>query len=207
MLSEFRRLRLPASLRSCSSRSSLLAGLLAGPSAAVALEVEQIVSPRGIKAWLVEEHSIPLVAIKFAFMGGAAQDPTGKEGLADMISDLLTEGAGDMPARTFKEKLSGSGTRLSACSGTGRDLRWAGDAVEAVCAIRRVAPAGAGQSALRCRFDREGQGAANSPISRAPPMTRRELALDRWYVEAFPGHPYGRPADGTPEIDRADHRR
>ena len=110
MLSEFRWPGLPAVML-------LLAGLLAGPSAAVALEVEQIVSPRGIKAWLVEEHSVPLVAIKFAFMGGAAQDPPGKEGLAGMVTDLLTEGAGNLSAQTFKEKLSQLGTRLSASSG------------------------------------------------------------------------------------------
>src|SRR4051794_40086072 len=78
----------------------VLAGFLASP--ALALTVEEIVSGKGIKAWLVEEHSVPLIAIKFAFAGGAVQDPRGKEGLADLMSDLLTEGAGDLPAAAFK---------------------------------------------------------------------------------------------------------
>jgi zinc protease len=37
----------------------------------------------------------------------------------------------------------------------------------------------------------------NDLASNANDPTRQ--ALDRWYAEAFPGHPYGRPADGTPE--------
>ena len=74
----------------------VLTGLISGPASA--LTVEEITSEKGIKAWLVEEHSVPLIAIKFAFLGGASQDPVGKEGLADMMADLLTEGAGDLPA-------------------------------------------------------------------------------------------------------------
>ena len=159
MRSEFRRLRLPAPLMPVLLATFQLAALLAGPSVAVALEVEQIVSPRGIKAWLVEEHSIPLVAIRFAFMGGAAQDPPGKEGLADMVSDLLTEGAGDMSAKTFKEKVSQLGTRLSVSSA--RDAIYGGieTLIEAACAVCRIAPAGVAQSSFRCRCGRKGQGA------------------------------------------------
>src|SRR5712672_461939 len=99
-----------------------LIGLLASP--ATALTVEEIVSEKGIKAWLVEEHSVPLIAIKFAFIGGSAQDQPGKEGLADMMSDLLTEGAGDLPAAAFKERFLQLGARLSAASG--RDAIYGG---------------------------------------------------------------------------------
>ena len=53
--------------------------LLVGPSRGWALTVEEIVSPKGIKAWLVEEHSVPLIAVKFAFAGGASQDAAGQE--------------------------------------------------------------------------------------------------------------------------------
>jgi zinc protease len=172
---------------------SLLAGLLAGPSAA--LEVGQIVSPRGIKAWLVEEHSIPLVAIRFAFMGGAAQDPPGKEGLADMVSDLLTEGASDMNAKTFKKKDSENGTRLSVSSG--RDAIYGGSKpVEVVRAVRRIALAGVGQSSFRCRSVERARAQHLTDLARAANDPTR-LALDRWYVEAFPP-PYGRSADERP---------
>jgi zinc protease len=95
----------------------VLLGLLASTAHARAPTVDQIVTANGVSAWLVEEHSVPLVAIRFAFAGGAAQDPQGKEGLAAMVSDLLTEGAGDLSAQAFKEPLSGLGVRLAISSG------------------------------------------------------------------------------------------
>ena len=73
-----------------------------GASPGLALTVEEIVSPKGIKAWLVQEHSVPLIALKFALAGGASQDPSGKEGLATMVADLLTEGAGELSEEAFK---------------------------------------------------------------------------------------------------------
>ena len=79
-------------------------------------------SAKGIKAWLVEEHSVPLIAIKFAFTGGAVQDPPGKEGLADLMSDLLTEGAGDMPAAAFKDQFLQLGSTPVGSERPGRDL-------------------------------------------------------------------------------------
>ncbi len=47
-----------------------------------ALDVQSVVSPSGIEAWLVEDHSNPIISMNFAFTGGASVDPAGKEGLA-----------------------------------------------------------------------------------------------------------------------------
>lgn len=173
----------------------LVAYLAASPSAQ-ALKVDEIVTPKGIKAWLVEEHSVPLIAIKFAFIGGAAQDPSGKEGLAALISDVMTEGAGDMPATAFKDKLARLGTRLTVASG--RDAFYGG--IEALSA--RFAPSA---ELLRLvlvspRFDADA-----IERSRAQRLTDialaanepNKVALHRWYAEAFPGQAYGRPVDGT----------
>src|SRR5262249_56819179 len=79
----------------------VLTGLISGPASA--LTVEEITSEKGIKAWLVEEHNVPLIAIKFAFMGEASQEPERKAGLADIMSDLLTEGAADLAAADFTD--------------------------------------------------------------------------------------------------------
>ena len=46
------------------------------------MKIQVVKSPGGITAWLVEEHSVPLIALRFAFEGGTAQDPEGKEGLS-----------------------------------------------------------------------------------------------------------------------------
>ena len=42
--------------------------------------------PGGIAAWLVEDHSVPLISLSYAFDGGNSQDPVGKEGLANFIT-------------------------------------------------------------------------------------------------------------------------
>ena len=41
---------------------------------------------------------MPLIALRFAFDGGNAQDPAGKEGLANFLTAMLDEGAGDLTA-------------------------------------------------------------------------------------------------------------
>ena len=51
------------------------------PAPADAMDIQRVRSPGGIEAWLVENHANPLIAMRFAFRGGAAQDPTSKEGL------------------------------------------------------------------------------------------------------------------------------
>ena len=175
----------------------LLASLVAA-APALALNVEEVTSRQGIKAWLVEEHSVPLVAIRFAFMGGACQDPVGSEGLAAMLSDLLTEGAGELPAQAFKERLAELGTHLTTASG--RDALYGG--MEALS--QRFAPS---VELLRMaltspRFDADAverirvQRLADLALAANDPI---KLARNRWFAEAFPGHPYGRPLDGTPE--------
>ena len=61
---------------------TLLIVLTAWVLPARAVEVQRVVSPSGIEAWLVEDHSNPIISLNLAFRGGAALDPAGKEGLA-----------------------------------------------------------------------------------------------------------------------------
>ncbi|WP_430436198.1 M16 family metallopeptidase [Oceanibaculum nanhaiense] len=74
---------------------------------AQAIEIKRVVSPGGIEAWLVEDHSNPIIALQAGFRGaGSTADPDGKAGLAGMTADLLTEGAGDMDSPAFQKKLA-----------------------------------------------------------------------------------------------------
>jgi zinc protease len=68
----------------------------AAASASQALEIQQVRSKKGITAWLVEDHTVPVIAMNYAFKGGGAADPKGKFGLAHFLSAMLDEGAGDM---------------------------------------------------------------------------------------------------------------
>src|SRR5882757_10082128 len=70
-----------------------------------AAAIQEVTSPSGIKAWLVEDYTVPIVAMNIAFRGGAAQDPVGKAGLANLMSGLLDEGAGSLDSRAFQAKL------------------------------------------------------------------------------------------------------
>jgi len=197
MLSRRRGPRSKACYRSVLGFTITLIALLSSSIASRAFTVEEIVSAKGIKAWLVEEHSIPLVAIRFAFAGGAAQDQPSKEGQAGMIADLLLEGAGDLSAAVLKEKISRLGVRLTTSSS--RDAFYGG--LETLTArfgpsadllrLMLVAPRFDSDAIERVRSQRltDLAIAANEPS---------RVGVDRWYLEAFKDHPYGRPVDGTP---------
>jgi len=62
------------------------------------MSIERVSGASGVEAWLVEDHSIPIVTLAFAFAGGAALDPVGKEGTASMAAALFDEGAGTTTA-------------------------------------------------------------------------------------------------------------
>src|SRR5207244_13591142 len=87
--------------------------LLLPLSRAEAMKIQVVKSPGGITAWLVEEHSVPLIALRFAFEGGNAQDPKGKEGLARFLSGMLDEGAGDLTSKQFQERVEEIAARMS----------------------------------------------------------------------------------------------
>lgn len=43
-----------------------------------AVEIKEVISPKGIRAWLVQDDFVPLIALQFSFQGGSAQDPKGQ---------------------------------------------------------------------------------------------------------------------------------
>ena len=78
-----------------------------------AIEIQEVVSPKGIHAWLVEDSSVPLVSMRFSFKGGTSQDPAGKEGLANLMTGLFDEGAGDLDSDAFQERIDNLGAEMS----------------------------------------------------------------------------------------------
>lgn len=75
--------------------------LLAALPLRAEVDIKEVTSPGGLKAWLVEEHSIPFVALELRFKGGASLDEEGKRGATNLMMGLLEEGAGDLDARGF----------------------------------------------------------------------------------------------------------
>jgi zinc protease len=84
----------------------------ATPARAVA-KIQTVTSEGGIAAWLVEDYTLPLLSINFAFKGGAAQDAAGKAGTANLLSGLLDEGAGELEALAFQQRQQDLAMRLS----------------------------------------------------------------------------------------------
>lgn len=69
------------------------------------IEIQEVTTPGGISAWLVEEPSIPFVALELRFKGGGSLDAPGKRGATNLMVGLLEEGTGEMDARAFARAL------------------------------------------------------------------------------------------------------
>ena len=170
--------------------------LLAGPARAV--EVQRVVSPGGIEAWLVEDHSNPIMTLDLTFRGGAALDPQGKEGLANMVSGLIDEGAGDLDSQTFQGRLQDLSIGLSFSAGLdnfGGDLRTLTENRDTAFELLRLA-------LIEPRFDEEPVGRIRSQILTG--LARQAEDPDHIVGRTlrklfFPEHAYGRPSQGTPD--------
>lgn len=80
---------------------ALILTCIAALPARAEVNIQSVTSPGGLTAWLVEEHSIPFVALELRFRGGASLDAPGKRGAINLMTGLLEEGAADMDARAF----------------------------------------------------------------------------------------------------------
>ncbi|MDA8585096.1 insulinase family protein [Rhodobacteraceae bacterium] len=66
-----------------------------------AVEIQEVTSPGGITAWLVEENSIPFTALEIRFKGGGSLDRPGKRGAINLMTGLIEEGAGELDSQGF----------------------------------------------------------------------------------------------------------
>ena len=79
--------------------------LLAAAPLRAEIDIAEVTTPGGINAWLVQEESIPFVALELRFKGGASLDLPGKRGATNLMVGLLNEGAGDLDSRAFSERV------------------------------------------------------------------------------------------------------
>ncbi len=181
--------------------SFVAAGALAVVAALPAraeIEITEVVSPGGITAWLYEEHSIPILAIEASFLGGAALDPEGREGAVSLMTALLEEGAGELDATGFAEAREAVAARFGFSSS--RDD--VSVSAEMLTEFRDESLALFAAALTEPRFDETAFARVQAQIVSALRSEETDpdtLAGDAFYARAFPGHPYGRPAGGTPE--------
>jgi zinc protease len=177
--------------------ASALVGALFLPARA-ATEIERVVSPLGIEAWLVRSPTAPLIAIDFAFRGGASQDPAGKPGVATLVAGLIDEGAGDVDARAFHERLESSAIGLSYSATRDQfdgSLRTLLEHQDEAFELTKL-------SLTAARFDADAveriRGNILSDLRRAA-TNPGQMASRNWWATAFQGHPYEWPVNGTLE--------
>lgn len=82
------------------------------------IAIQEHTSAKGLNFMLVEDHTLPIVAMDFAFAGsGSINDPIGKSGLGQLTSNILDEGAGDRNAHDFQKALQDRAIELSFFNG------------------------------------------------------------------------------------------
>lgn len=165
-------------------------------ASAQAFTIQEVKSPGGITAWLVEEHAVPLMAMNYSFKGGTEFDPPGKEGVSNFLTGMMDEGAGDMLSAEFQRKRDELAFRMSFNAGSDffeggfQTITRNRDASVDLLRLAITSP----------RFDAEPlervrqQFLLNVKDKEQDPQS---IAWQAWMDEILPGDPYSRPDDGT----------
>jgi zinc protease len=176
---------------------ALVAALPSAPSIAAA-KIQNLVTPGGIKAWFVQDATVPLISMEYSFDGGATQDPADKPGVGHMVANLLDEGSGDMDSATFHERLDRRAIQLS--YNVTRDnfrgsLRMLKENRDEAFGLLHT-------SLTAARFepkDVERIRAQLISTLRRQSLDPNTMATRKFLEVAFGDHPYGRPSTGTLE--------
>jgi zinc protease len=180
-------------------RSVLCVMLLClAPLGAQAMQIERVLSPGGIEAWLVRDKTIPVLALEVSFRGGSALEPDGKGGMANLLATMLIEGAGDLDSQKFQGRLEDLAVSIGFDSGIDTfqvSLKSLTENLDNAVDLLRLA-------LTQPRFDAPELARAKTRIVtglRRAQEDPRTIAGQTFMATAFPGHPYGRPSRGTPE--------
>ncbi|WP_281967228.1 M16 family metallopeptidase [Roseovarius nanhaiticus] len=160
------------------------------------IEVQDLGNPGGIDLWLVEDHTIPFVALEMRFRGGASLDQPGKRGATNLMTGLLEEGAGDMDSRAFARQAEALAASVSygvgddTLSVSARFLSENRDAAVELLRTSLVEPAFNQKSIDRVR------GQVRSVIQ-GEQKDPRDIAARTFDAQTFGDHPYATSKDGT----------
>ncbi len=88
-----------------------------GPAPALTLPpIVKRTLTNGLPVWIVEMHKVPLVDVTLLVKSGAAADPAGKNGVANVTADMLDEGAGTKSALDLADAIAFLGGSLGTSS-------------------------------------------------------------------------------------------
>ncbi|MEH6524033.1 M16 family metallopeptidase [Sulfitobacter sp.] len=178
--------------------TALFVGAAAALPAHAEVDIQTVTSEGGIKAWLVEEHSLPFVALELSFLGGTSLDVESKRGAVNLMTGLLEEGSGDLDARGFAratEALATSFGFSSNSEGVSISARFLTENFDASVALLRDA-------IQNPRFDDadvervRGQVISGLSFDAKDP---NNIAGETFASMAYGDHPYGTSESGTVE--------
>ncbi len=160
------------------------------------IQIQEVTSPGGIKAWLVENHDIAFTALSIRFKGGTSLDVAGKRGAVNLMTALIEEGAGDLDSQGFAKARDGMAAEFnfdSDMDGVTVSARYLTDTSAQAVDLLHLA-------LTKPRFDADavervrGQVLQNIAGNLKSPDS---IAGDILNKAAFGDHPYGSAGDGT----------
>ena len=183
--------------------SALFVALIMAPmvwvvDAKAETNIQEVTSPGGIKAWLVEEPSIPFMALELRFRGGASLDRAGKRGAMNLMTGLLEEGAGELDSRGFARELETLATSLGYDVGVDElsiSAQFLTENRDASIELLR-------SSLIEPRFDAADIERVRGQVLtglRSDTTNPDEIASKTFNAMAFGDHPYGSDQSGTIE--------
>ncbi len=166
--------------------------------------VREVVSPGGLRAWLVSDSTVPMVVLNAYWRGGSASEDPRLTGVTGIVTEMMTEGAGDLDANAFKVRLEELNMRLgfsSSWDGVGMSLVTLSENKDEAFALARLA-------LMAPRFDAAPLARIKSQLQvqlrqrETNPGYIANLALDNALIA---GHPYARrsSAQSVAAIDQA----
>lgn len=170
--------------------------IVALPFSAHAVDVERVVSPGGIEAWLVQDTANPLVSMHFSFQGGSELDPQHLSGLANLAAGTMDEGAGTIKSQAFQQRLTDQSITLRFSAGLdvfGGQLKALSGNVDEAFELLKLA-------LTQPRFDDEPLARLKSQIQsgiRRDSEAPNALAFEALFKGFYPGDGYARRSDGT----------
>jgi len=180
-------------------RFILACGLMCSGFAAHAeIDVQQVTSPGGIDAWLVEEPTIPFVALELRFLGGNSLDQPGKRGATNLMVGLLEEGAGDLDAQAFaqaREEIAAQFRYDSGDDTVSVSARFLTETQDTAVDLLR-------KSIAAPRFDAVAIERVRRQVLsgiRSDATDPDEIVAQAFYGKIFGDHPYGTSDSGTIE--------
>lgn len=166
------------------------------------IRIQEVTSPGGIKAWLVENHDIPFTALNIRFKGGTSLDAPGKRGAVNLMTALIEEGAGNLDSQGFaaaRDALAAEFTFDSDQDGVGVSARFLTETRDKAMDLLH-------QALTQPRFDADAVERVRAQVLQNIAANAKDpdsIGGDILRKQAFGDHPYGTVGDGTEDSVKA----